>query len=74
MTAGGKPQPTPGYNIEAMDNDIKFQFLMAKTCGQPGTALHQGNHYQGFAYRGNFFFVVPDPQVAAKDPNKHKNI
>lgn len=66
MTAGGKPT----YNIEVMDNDIKFQFLMAKTCGQPGTAMHQGNEYFGFAYRGSFFFVVPDPQVSPTDPAK----
>lgn len=66
MTAGGKPT----YNTEVMYNDIKFQFLMAKTVGQPGTATHQGNDYSGFAYKGSFFFVVPDPHVDPKDPAK----
>lgn len=58
------------YDIQAMDNDIKFQFLMAKTCGQPGMANHQGKNYPGFAYRGSFFFVVPDPHIEDKDPAK----
>lgn len=61
------------YNIEAMDNDIKFQFLMARLCGIPGKAMHKGAYYPGFAYRGHFFFVVPHPQTEVKGPAKTVN-